>query len=236
MQRVVMNLGIGLGGVAGGFIASESFRALFVLDALTFVAYAAVLTFFVPEPARREERGGAYRQLPDGLPAQGLHGADGRQLALHRGRDRAARDPARVREERGGRLRARDRLALLDQHARDRPAAAADDAARRGAARRIPLLALLGAVSAAAWLLVPASGLWLSGWPPSRCSPSPSRSSRSANACTAPSSRRSSSTSPIRVCSAATWRSRRSPGRSASWSGPRSAACCSRPRRPGSGS
>ena len=30
MQRVVMNLGIGLGGVAGGFIASESFQALFV--------------------------------------------------------------------------------------------------------------------------------------------------------------------------------------------------------------
>ena len=50
MQRVVMNLGIGLGGVAGGFIASESFQALFVLDALTFVAYAAVLTIFVPDP------------------------------------------------------------------------------------------------------------------------------------------------------------------------------------------
>ena len=50
MQRVVMNLGIGLGGVAGGFIASESFQALFVLDALTFVAYAGVLTVFVPDP------------------------------------------------------------------------------------------------------------------------------------------------------------------------------------------
>ena len=66
MQRVVMNLGIGLGGVAGGFIASESFRALFVLDALTFVAYAAVLTIFVPEPAHREERAertGSYRTV-----------------------------------------------------------------------------------------------------------------------------------------------------------------------------
>ncbi len=52
MQRVVMNLGIGLGGVAGGFIASESFRALFALDALTFVAYAIVLTVFVHDPAR----------------------------------------------------------------------------------------------------------------------------------------------------------------------------------------
>ena len=64
MQRVVMNLGIGLGGVVGGFIASESFQALFVLDALTFVAYAAVLTVFVPEPARREARPAASRQLP----------------------------------------------------------------------------------------------------------------------------------------------------------------------------
>ena len=66
MQRVVMNLGIGLGGVAGGFIASESFRALFVLDALTFVAYAAVLTVFVPEPAHHEERAartGSYRTV-----------------------------------------------------------------------------------------------------------------------------------------------------------------------------
>ena len=74
MQRVVMNLGIGLGGVAGGFIASESFQALFVLDALTFVAYACVLTVFVPDPARqreRPERSGSYQTC---LPAQGLHG------------------------------------------------------------------------------------------------------------------------------------------------------------------
>ena len=49
-----MNLGIGLGGVAGGFIATESFRALFVLDALTFVVYAFVLNAFVPDPAQRE--------------------------------------------------------------------------------------------------------------------------------------------------------------------------------------
>ena len=61
MQRVVMNLGIGIGGVAGGFIASESFQALFLLDALTFVAYAAVLTVFVPDPARQR---GARRSAP----------------------------------------------------------------------------------------------------------------------------------------------------------------------------
>src|SRR5688572_5966076 len=66
MQRVVMNLGIGIGGVVGGFIATESFRALFLLDALTFVAYAAVLTIFVPDPGRAEpraERPGSYATL-----------------------------------------------------------------------------------------------------------------------------------------------------------------------------
>jgi MFS family permease len=46
-QRVTMNLGIGLGGVAGGLIASvsqpSSFTVLFILDAATFLAYVAVL-------------------------------------------------------------------------------------------------------------------------------------------------------------------------------------------------
>ena len=85
MQRVVMNLGIGLGGVAGGFIATESFRALFVLDALTFVAYAFVLNAFVPDPAGASP-GPERWQLPHGVPPQGLRGADGVELALHRGR------------------------------------------------------------------------------------------------------------------------------------------------------
>jgi MFS family permease len=46
-QRVTMNLGIGLGGFAGGWIASvahpSSFSVLFVVDAATFLAYVAVL-------------------------------------------------------------------------------------------------------------------------------------------------------------------------------------------------
>ena len=62
MQRVTMNLGIGIGGLAGGLIAAESFQALFLIDALTFVGYAAVLWAFVPEPrhgAARVQRSGA---------------------------------------------------------------------------------------------------------------------------------------------------------------------------------
>jgi MFS family permease len=55
MQRVVMNLGIGLGALAGGLVASTSspgtFTLLFLLDAATFVVYAVVMLALVPEPA-----------------------------------------------------------------------------------------------------------------------------------------------------------------------------------------
>jgi MFS family permease len=52
-QRLTMNLGIGIGGIVGGLIAQvsnpRSFTVLFVLDALTFLAYVVVLRF-VPDP------------------------------------------------------------------------------------------------------------------------------------------------------------------------------------------
>lgn len=67
MQRVVGNLGFGLGGVAGGLIASSSsawsFRALFLVDGATFVAYLLVALARVPEPSEARERaarGGTY--------------------------------------------------------------------------------------------------------------------------------------------------------------------------------
>src|SRR6266545_3850501 len=48
-QRVTMNLGIGLGGLVAGWIAvvgnPTTFTVLFVLDALTFLAYVGVLAF-----------------------------------------------------------------------------------------------------------------------------------------------------------------------------------------------
>jgi MFS family permease len=48
-QRLTMNLGIGLGGLAGGFIAhvndAHTFTVLFVLDAVTFLGYVVVLAF-----------------------------------------------------------------------------------------------------------------------------------------------------------------------------------------------
>lgn len=60
MQRVVMNLGIGLGALTGGGIAAtdspESFTILFLLDAATFLVYGAVMLVVVPSP----ELGGAH--------------------------------------------------------------------------------------------------------------------------------------------------------------------------------
>ncbi|MBD0348564.1 MAG: MFS transporter [Thermoleophilia bacterium] len=60
-QRVTMNLGIGLGGLTGGFIANAeeatTFTTLFLLDAATFLVFAALLTR-IPSPARPARAGG----------------------------------------------------------------------------------------------------------------------------------------------------------------------------------
>lgn len=53
LQRVTRNLGIGVGGVLGGLIATTSsptsFTVLFLLDAATFLVFVGMLAF-VPEP------------------------------------------------------------------------------------------------------------------------------------------------------------------------------------------
>jgi MFS family permease len=69
-QRVTMNLGVGLGGVAGGLIASvsnpTSFTVLFVVDGLTFLAYVGVLAFVHDPgaaPLAEGEKAGTYRDV-----------------------------------------------------------------------------------------------------------------------------------------------------------------------------
>ena len=69
MQRVTMNLGIGVGAMLGGFIADTAhpatFQLLFVGDALTFVLYAFMLTR-VPSPPRLAPHAGppgTYRDV-----------------------------------------------------------------------------------------------------------------------------------------------------------------------------
>jgi MFS family permease len=61
LQRVSRNLGIGLGGLVGGLIATTtdptSFTVLFTVDALTFLAFVGVLAF-VPDPQLPPEEEG----------------------------------------------------------------------------------------------------------------------------------------------------------------------------------
>jgi MFS family permease len=70
MQRVLNNLGIGLGGVVGGLIATtahpRTYVVLFVIDALTFGAYLLALSFVSapPLPARPlDAPAGGYRRV-----------------------------------------------------------------------------------------------------------------------------------------------------------------------------
>ncbi len=70
LQRVTRNLGIGLGGLVGGLIATttnaSSFTVLFVVDAITFLLFVGMLAF-VPEPdlgeVERDVPRGGYRDV-----------------------------------------------------------------------------------------------------------------------------------------------------------------------------
>lgn len=67
LQRVSRNLGIGLGGLSGGLIAttesSSSYTVLFALDAVTFLVFVVVLWFVPDPPAPSREDGPAGRYL-----------------------------------------------------------------------------------------------------------------------------------------------------------------------------
>ena len=67
LQRVSRNLGIGLGGLAGGLIATtesaSSYTVLFGLDAVTFLVFVAVLTRVPDPPLPRHDGEPAGRYL-----------------------------------------------------------------------------------------------------------------------------------------------------------------------------
>jgi MFS family permease len=163
MQRVMMNLGIGIGGLAGGFLAATSFRLLFLADAATFVLYAAVLIAFVPEPgrapAREGERAGSYRDVLRHrifmafLAVNAVFVAVGYaqiELIAPYGKNEAG-----IGEQWIGAIFAVNTLVIV--------LAQLPIVRLAEGRRRMRVLALMGVVWAAAWLLVPVAGLWLTG-------------------------------------------------------------------------
>ncbi|MGZ8783170.1 MAG: MFS transporter, partial [Gaiellaceae bacterium] len=162
MQRVMMNLGIGVGGVAGGFIAAESFRALFLIDALTFVGYAVVLSVWVPEPKHRQEkveRVGSYRDVFRHRVFMGLMAVNA--LFIAAGIAQLEVLPAYAKNEAGVAETGIGQLFLINTLVvvfLQLPIARIAQGHRR-----MTFLGLLGVVWAVSWLIVPVSGLWVSG-------------------------------------------------------------------------
>ena len=162
MQRVVMNLGIGLGALTGGLIATtdspDTFRVLFLLDATTFLVYAFVMYALVPEPDLRtggsKGRTGSYREVLRHRPFvavialnalfifAGFSGFD--VLPVY------AKNEGGLSEKQIGLLFLVNTLVIVFTQL---PIARL----ARGR-RRMPTLALFGLLWAGAWLLVPIAG------------------------------------------------------------------------------
>ena len=163
MQRVIMNLGIGLGALTGGFIAAtdspETFVALFLLDAATFVVYGVVMLLLVPEPAvgdRGHARGGSgsYRDVLRHRPFVAVIGLNAVFIfAGYSGFDVLpvyAKNDAGLTENQIGLLFFLNTMVIV--------VAQLPTARLVRGHRRMPMLALFGLLWAVAWLFVPIAG------------------------------------------------------------------------------
>jgi len=162
-QRVTMNLGIGLGGLVGGFIAHVSdpttFTVLFVLDALTFLGYFVVL-LFVHDPGVEHHEGTApssYRAVLRHKTFLGLWTLN--FLFVMAGYSllnllpQFAVDESGVSEREIGIVFAVNTITIV--------LAQLPMSRWIEGRRRMRALALMPTLWACAWLLVDASGIWL---------------------------------------------------------------------------
>ena len=161
MQRVVMNLGIGLGALAGGVIATTespgSFTVLFLLNSVTFVVYAGVMLALVPSPTiAREatERAGTYRDVLRHRPFVAVIGLNA--LFIFAGFSGFelipvyAKNEAAVSETQIGLVFLVNTIVIVLLQL---PVARLAQGRRR-----MPALGLLGLLWACAWLIVPVAG------------------------------------------------------------------------------
>ena len=167
MQRVVMNLGIGLGALVGGVIATTSrpvtFDVLWLVNAGTFVVYLGILLVRVPEPASAESRaatrGASYAPVLRDRTFMGVvalntlfifAGMSGFELLPVYAKNEAAVTEAMI----GLVFFVNTVVIVLAQL----PVTRASEGRRR-----MRILAVLGLLWAGCWLLVPLAGTWVTG-------------------------------------------------------------------------
>jgi MFS family permease len=165
LQRVMDNLGFGLGGLVGGLIATTavpvSFTLLFLLDAGTFLAFVGMLAF-VPAPAAaplrdQDARAFGYGAVLRDRPFMALIGLTVIVVACAYAQLGAllpvfAKDRAHVSEAGIGVIFLTNAILIVLAQL---PIAKALEGRRR-----MPGLALAAAFFATAWLLVLAGGTW----------------------------------------------------------------------------
>jgi MFS family permease len=162
LQRVARNLGIGLGGLAGGLIASVShpgtFTVLFLLDAASFLAFVAVLPL-VPDPDAHIPEGelpGRYRDVLRHGAFVGFVGLN--VLFVAAGYAQLELFPAFATNEAGVSERAIGVLFLVNTLVvvlAQLPVAKLAEGRRR-----MPALALMTFLWAGSWTVVLAGGVW----------------------------------------------------------------------------
>ena len=163
-QRVTMNLGVGLGGLTGGLIANvdspTSFTVLFVLDALTFLAYVGVLFVIQDpgaEPTSAGESPGSYLDVLRHRVFLGLWALN--FLFVAAGYSLLNLLPAFVREESG--VSEREIGVIFFVNTLVIVIAQLPVSRLLEGRRRMRALALMPLLWALAWLIVDASGYWL---------------------------------------------------------------------------
>jgi MFS family permease len=162
LQRVMRNFGIGLGGVAGGLIATTenttSYTVLFGLDAATFLVFVAVLAF-VPDPRLSPEQRAAPGRYLDVFRNRVFLGVVGLNAvyvaagyALLEVFPVYAKNEAGVTERQIGLLFFVNTAAIV--------LAQLPLTKILEGRRRMPALALMTFIWACAWLVVLGGGLW----------------------------------------------------------------------------
>jgi MFS family permease len=162
LQRVMRNFGVGLGGVAGGLIATTSnptsYTVLFGLDAVTFLVFVVVLSF-VPDPglSRAEaEKPGRYREVLRNRVFLGVVGLNVVYVAAGYAQLEVfpvfAKNQAGVTERQIGFIFFVNTLAIV--------LAQFPLTKILEGRRRMPALALMTFIWAGTWLVVFAGGVW----------------------------------------------------------------------------